>query len=329
MEAEGPFICFKCSAEFSSMKGRAEHQRRKRKGKVEGCFVTGKKKTKSADPCDVEPPSSPLAWSDVSSNFNLENHDFGPSYNSGDFNAGKNEYLLPENDISVLLFNFKKANSDDLRGTLSPHPDGNGAVAVTLPSIAFVHGKVRAGVRTVLAHKQFDKEAKEKTPKTIWLARLYRDGLVEKVTVKPDQSNCLVAHKCEASRCAQSCTYLKRSILFHHQQVLLAIEFVETKRVGRIPWLKFAEGHLRRLKTQDRSGFFSFIDYLCSSEFSAPITEMLGQFKESMDLPMDALEQAPHPHHSQPSSSLQVPVAALERGQAKLSNREARRKAKK
>ena len=329
MEAEGPYICFKCSAEFSSEKGRAEHQRRKRNGKLAGCFVAGKKKTKSADPCDVQPPSSPLAWSDVSSNFDLENHDFGPSYNSGDFNAGKQVILLPENDIEILLSNFKKANNDDLSGTLSPHRDVKEAVAVTLPSLAFVHGKVKAGVRTVMAHKEFDKETKEKTTKSIWQARQYRDGLVEKIAVKADQSNCLVAHKCEASRCAQTCTYLKRNILFHKQQVLLAIEFVETKRVGRIPWLQFAEGHLRRLKTQDRSGFFSFIDYLCSSEFSAPITEMLGQLKESMDLPMDALEQAPHPHHSQPSSSLQVPVAALERGQAKLSNREARSKAKK
>ena len=40
-----------------------------------------------------------------------------------------------------------------------------------------------------------------------------------------------------------------------------------------------------------------------------------------------ALEQAPRPHHSHPCSSLEVPVASLEKGQARLSNCEQRRKA--
>ena len=338
--SDDAYVCFKCKKEFKTEKERKDHQHRKRGGKLHGCFVGGKAlPSQEPVPSDASSTTSSIAWSDITSDFDVDDHDFPLSESDNTNNRDREEYKMGYNSenfepiddtIDSLLRTVKLANNRVLNGRHSPHPDGEG-VSVNIASIPFVHGLVNTGVSAVLKHKDFDRKEEKSTTATIYAARVYRDGLLEKLAVKDDQSNALQSHLCEASLCNSTCTYLKRRILFHKQQALLAIKFVESKRVGIKPWIKFAKGHLRRLRVEDRNGFSSFIQYaqktLSSSGVSGHISQMLGEFQGSMDLPMEALEQAPRPHHSHPSSSLEVPVASLEKGQARLSNREQRRKA--
>jgi hypothetical protein len=78
--SDDAYVCFKCKKEFKTEKERKDHQRRKRGGKLHGCFVGGKA-LPSQEP--VPSDASSIAWSDITSDFDVDDHDF-PLSKSGD-----------------------------------------------------------------------------------------------------------------------------------------------------------------------------------------------------------------------------------------------------
>ena len=92
----------------------------------------------------------------------------------------------------------------------------------------------------------------------------HRDNLLQKMAVKVDQGTALTKHKCSASECNKSCTYLQRRILFHKQQILIGLLLVESNKASLKIRLGFIKEHFLSVKLEDKNGFICFTEYVCA-----------------------------------------------------------------
>ena len=327
------FDCIKCKKSFNTKKELADHLKRKRGGKWVGCSVKAgrAKSAKSAAASDSLSAVSLPSIGDPPSDFNFDgdlSSDLEEKDNENeDYEAGKSSFKFEDDSLSGLIRCVNVATAGMLNGTMTPDAATTGAVRVMLPSVAHVHGLVKACITAILDNAEFKKQVeKQDNVATVIASRNHRHSIFEKIVIKSDQSNANVKHMCTASKCSADCTFLKRRILFHKLQLLIGLEIAKSGKVVTKRWSEFSESHLRQLKVQDRTGLEAFAVYTRAKLGVGRIKDDVVTMFDNIgrDLAMVSVQQMSS--SAGPSTAAapprEVAVASLKKGEARLARRD-------
>ena len=321
------YDCAKCDKNFATEKELKEHQSRKRKNRIVGCDG---KKAGSSTVSDLFPDVSLSSIiSETPSVDDVQDEDLVFEHNR---EKGCEEMAVDgiELEWNKLAFQLKKKNDILVMGD-SEEEDGETRETPKTPG--YMLGAQEGIVKSVKTHPDFNTQVADKSAVgRVIKSRKKRDKMLLDIVVKADQSNAIHTHKDEGVTCPPDCTYLKRRLALHKQQVLLGLVVIQELKITRQIWISFIGEHLRMLKRNDWVHFGDFQEFL-RIKFSGTAADVVSHLEVEVGGQPDQDQQqhlpAPGVPAAVPGPPLEISVASIQKGEKRLKRREETRKKRK
>ena len=224
------YACTVCSDTFFTQRELADHQNRKRGGVITGC------KHRKSDLISIATSSTDIS---LPSSLDIPEDGFDDNF------------IVSEDDLESMCRKIKKNN------------DSNNILSKPME---YFLGSGQANAQNIFSHPEFERMISEVEDEENLKKK--QDKLFEDITVDNEQRRAVHKRLASGHLCDQNCTFLQRRLRLHRQQVLLGLEIVFSKSGDSMKWLRFIEGHLRRLKVHDDfpGEFLLFLERSCLPE---------------------------------------------------------------
>ena len=239
--------CQFCDKAFQSKRELHHHQQRKREGKLVGCAVEN-----SSDLSTIGSQFGSTIGSEKSPSLNTS---LISSLNS-DFlhteDTDEHDEIMGWNDVHRIddlqeFDSFARDVKRVLNGHIGHEKRDSEGYIMEVYSDGFLLGACKRVRDMVINHVKYTCEGAEDLDKI----PMMRDTLFHMIVVSRDQHDAIHRHKDTAVECSRECTFVKRKVRLHKQQVLLGLSILETGQVTLNNWQQFVKGHLKEVKMND------------------------------------------------------------------------------
>jgi len=248
------YDCANCGKIFANNKELTEHRSRERGGVTTGCDAKSKASSSKVGSSKAGSSITDLFPDETLSSVASETPSIDDVREDDPVFASNREKGFNELDRdrancswAELASVLKSANDRLVQGQTIATGNANKVIHKTP---GYLLGAAEAIIKSVKNHQDFARKTEKPLTDAaviVFESRKRRDDMLMDIAVTPTQSNALHLHSCEGSNCPPGCTYLRRRIGLHRQQILLGLVAI-SELYGKISsptWRKFLEEHLR------------------------------------------------------------------------------------